>query len=161
MKSPLQGHNFIPRVWCHHIWKRRWPILDSLLCLDMKLHLQWKNKKGVKWLLIQIISSFLNGRTDLLFLIRTHNCSTKSRSPRSKRKMGVSVSEFSFVFFKKFWRSMLIIKLISKWLKLWNVQCNELTFAGLAAWSSCVFVVFWSSETREEKNVIFITNCLH
>lgn len=40
--------------------------------------------------------------TDLLFLIRTHSCSTKSKSPRSNRdlKMGGSVSDFGFVVLK-------------------------------------------------------------
>lgn len=52
-------------------------------------------------------SCFLSKGTRLLFLIRTHSCSTKSKSPRSKRdlKIGGSVSDFSFGVFEKSQRS--------------------------------------------------------
>lgn len=52
-------------------------------------------------------SCFLSKGTGLLFLIRTHSCSTKSKSPRSKRdlKIGGSVSDFSFGVFEKSQRS--------------------------------------------------------
>lgn len=38
---------------------------------------------------------------DLLFLMRTHNCSTKSKSPRPRSELKIGVSVSVFVVFKK------------------------------------------------------------
>lgn len=107
----------------------------------------------------QVNPSFFNRGDDSLFLIRTHSCSTKSKSPRSKKELKMSVSVFSFVIFKKRWRSKKGTTFILKLMNLWKVSLFYHTSAVLAALSCSDFAVSWSSERKDKIIIIVLTNC--
>lgn len=74
----------------------------------MKNKMEQKNGCHCLFVMLnQVNPSFFNRGIDSLFLIRTHSCSTKSKSPRSKKelKMGGSDSVFGFGVLKKRRRS--------------------------------------------------------